>query len=312
MLPSVSSVMAIGVFSAVKNTINEFLEDDCLTMAAALAYYTIFALPPLLVLVIMLAGTILDPKDFQGRLENQVSYLIGAQGTEQIKTMIANAHQPGTGGPVATVLGVAALLFGATGAFVQLQAALNQAWEVEPDPAGGGVRNFLTKRLLSFGMILALAFILMVSLVISTLVSAFGNAISSFLPSGMSSVFLEGLNLGLSLVALSLLFAGIFKFLPDAVISWTDVWIGAFTTAVLFVVGKLVIGLYLGNSNPVSAYGAAASLAVLFVWVYYSSMILLLGAEFTQVWARQYGTEIQPEPSAVRVVRERRYIKAGE
>lgn len=281
-------------------------------MAAALAYYTVFSLPPLLVLVIMLAGTVLDPKDFQGRLENQMGALIGSQGTEQIKTMISNADRPGTGGKVATILGLAALIFGASGAFVQLQAALNQTWEVQPDPASGGWRNFMTKRLLSFGMILALAFILMVSLVISTLVSAFGNALSRFLPDGISSVFLEGMNLTLSLVVLTILFAAIFKFLPDAVISWTDVGIGGFATALLFVVGKLLIGLYLGNSDPVSAYGAAASLAIVFVWVYYSSMILLLGSEFTQVWARQYGTEIQPEPAAVRVVRERRYVRPGE
>jgi len=304
--------MSKSVFSILKSTIDEFLEDDCPTMAAALAYYTVFSLPPLLVLVIMLAGTVLDPKDFQGRLENQMGALIGSQGTEQIKTMISNADRPGTGGKVATILGLAALIFGASGAFVQLQAALNQTWEVQPDPASGGWRNFMTKRLLSFGMILALAFILMVSLVISTLVSAFGNAISRFLPDGISSVFLEGMNLTLSLVVLTILFAAIFKFLPDAVISWTDVGIGGFATALLFVVGKLLIGLYLGNSDPVSAYGAAASLAIVFVWVYYSSMILLLGSEFTQVWARQYGTEIQPEPAAVRVVRERRYVRPGE
>jgi len=304
--------MSKSVFSILKSTIDEFLEDDCPTMAAALAYYTVFSLPPLLVLVIMLAGTVLDPKDFQGRLENQMGALIGSQGTEQIKTMISNADRPGTGGKVATILGLAALIFGASGAFVQLQAALNQTWEVQPDPASGGWRNFMTKRLLSFGMILALAFILMVSLVISTLVSAFGNALSRFLPDGISSVFLEGMNLTLSLVVLTILFAAIFKFLPDAVISWTDVGIGGFATALLFVVGKLLIGLYLGNSDPVSAYGAAASLAIVFVWVYYSSMILLLGSEFTQVWARQYGTEIQPEPAAVRVVRERRYVRPGE
>jgi len=304
--------MSKSVFSILKSTIDEFLEDDCPTMAAALAYYTVFSLPPLLVLVIMLAGTVLDPKDFQGRLENQMGALIGSQGTEQIKTMISNADRPGTGGKVATILGLAALIFGASGAFVQLQAALNQTWEVQPDPASGGWRNFMTKRLLSFGMILALAFILMVSLVISTLVSAFGNALSRFLPDGLSSVFLEGMNLTLSLVVLTILFAAIFKFLPDAVISWTDVGIGGFATALLFVVGKLLIGLYLGNSDPVSAYGAAASLAIVFVWVYYSSMILLLGSEFTQVWARQYGTEIQPEPAAVRVVRERRYVRPGE
>ena len=304
--------MASGVLSALENTISEFIDDDCPTQAAALAYYTVFSLPPLLVLVIMLAGTILDPQDFQGRLENEMGALIGAQGTEQIKTMIVNAHEPDKHFTMATILGIAALLFGATGAFVQLQAALNQAWEVQPDPSVGGVRNFLTKRLLSFGMILALAFILMVSLVISTMVSAFGNAVSRFLPSGMSSVFLEGMNLTLSFIVLTILFAAIFRFLPDAVISWTDVWVGGFATALLFLIGKVLIGLYLGNSNPVSAYGAAASLAVVFVWVYYSSMILLLGAEFTQVWARQYGTEIQPERAAVRVVKKERLIRPAE
>ncbi|RPI20426.1 MAG: YihY/virulence factor BrkB family protein [Acidobacteria bacterium] len=296
------------IFSMLKDTVNEFIEDDCATMAAALSYYTVFSLPPLLVLVIMVASTFVDPEDFRGRLQQQMGSLVGAQGTEQIKVMIAQADKPGSGGALATILGVAALIFGATGAFVQLQAALNQAWEVQPDPNRSTVRNYLLKRLLSFGMVLALAFILMVSLVVSTLVSAFGNALAAFLPSGMSALFLEGFNQTVSLVVFTILFGAIFKFLPDAIISWTEVWVGGFATAVLFVLGKILIGLYLGNSDPVSAYGAAASLAVVFVWAYYSSMILLFGAEFTQVWARRYRTEIQPEPGAVRVVRQK-YVK---
>jgi membrane protein len=292
------------IFSIFKQALQEFIDDDCPTMAAALAYYTIFALPPLLLLMIKLAGYVLDPEDFRGQLEHQLSALIGSTGMQQIHGMLEHANQPDQGGVLATILGVAALLFGATGAFVQLQNALNNAWQVAPNPNRGGVKNFVVKRLLSFGMILAVAFILMVSLAVSTVITALGDTLAGYLPDEVSRSFLYGADLGVTLLVLTLLFGAIFKFLPDAVINWRDVWVGSFATALLFVLGKFLIGLYLGSSDPVSAYGAAASLAVLFIWVYYSSMILLFGAEFTEAWATAYGTEIQPEQDAVRVIRQ--------
>jgi membrane protein len=289
----------------------DFLEDECPTQAAALSYYTIFSLPPLLVLVLLLLGAVLDPQDVQGELERQIRMLMGPAGAEQIRTILQQADRPGSGSVLMTILGIGALILGATGAFGQLQAALNRAWEVKPDPRKGGLRSFLLKRVFSFGMILSLAFLLLVSLALSAMLSAFGDRLGALLPSGVSATLLELLNMGISFLVIALLFAAIFKVLPDARIAWRDVWIGALVTAALFVAGKFLIGLYLGRSNPGEAFGAAGSLAVMFVWIYYSSMILLFGAEFTQAWARQRGSGIEPEPGAVRIVEQSRRVEEG-
>ena len=202
-------------------------------------------------------------------------------------------------------------MLGASGAFGQLQAALNRAWEVAPDPEQGGLKAFLLKRVFSFGMILSVAFLLLVSLVLSAALSAFGGALAGMLPEGVSATLLQVLNQVVSFAVIAGLFAAIFKVLPDATVAWRDVWVGAAVTAVLFVVGKFVIGYYLGRSNPGEAFGAAGSLAVMFVWIYYSSMILLLGAEFTQAWAEARGSGIAPERGAVRVVQEKKQVREG-
>ncbi len=299
--------MISKVWTVMKDTVNEFVDDDCPTMAAALAYYTVFSLPPLLYLVLRLTSLFLDPSDVQGEVEKQISNLIGSQGTEAVRSMLEHVNSSPGSGLAGTLLGLAAILLGATGAFIQLQSALNRAWGVGPDPQRGGVKSFLSKRIVGLGVILVVAFLLLVSLVVSAAISAFGDYVASLFPNAISSVFLQAMNFGISLVVIGLLFAGIFKFLPDAILEWRDVSVGALFTAVLFVVGKTLIGLYLGNSDPVSAYGAAASLAIVFVWIYYSSMIILIGAEFTQVWASNFGTEIRPEANAVRVVREYRH-----
>jgi membrane protein len=234
---------------------------------------------------------------------------MGPTATEQIRTILAQLHQPG-GKALGTVLSIAALVLGATGAFGQLQAALNRAWEVAPDPRAG-LKGFLVKRLFSFGMILTVAFLLLVSLILSAALSAFGGALGRMLPDGLSATLLQVVNLGVSFVVITALFAMIFKVLPDARVAWRDVWVGATVTALLFVIGKFLIGFYLGRSNPGQAFGAAGSLAVLFVWVYYSSMILLFGAEFTQAWVERNGNSIAPERGAVRVVEERKYARDG-
>lgn len=284
-----------------KATFKEFFEDNAPRLAAALSYYTIFALPPLLVLILMLTGAVVDPQDVQGSVERQISSLMGPEGAAQIRTMIEQANAPGAGGTLATILSIAALIFGATGAFAQLQAALNTAWGVKPDPEVGGVKNFLLKRLLSFGMILGVAFLLLVSLLLSALVGMFGDALAGVLGGGISGVLLQVLQATLSLAVITVLFAAMFKVLPDARIAWRDVWMGAAVTALLFVAGKFLIGFYIGRSNPGSAYGAAASLAVVLVWVYFAALIMLLGAEFTQVWSRRRGRGIRPEEGAVRI-----------
>lgn len=300
------------VFTLLKQSGKDFVDDGCPTQAAALSYYTIFSLPALLLLILLILGAVLDPREVQAQLEGQFGALMGPSATQQIRTILQQADQPGAGGPLTTVLSIAALLFGATGAFGQLQSALNRAWEVTPDPEKGGVKAVLLKRVFSFGMILSIAFLLLVSLALSAALSAFGGALGQFLPSGVSATLLQVLNQVISLVVITGLFAALFKVLPDARVSWRDVAVGAGFTALLFVLGKFLIGFYLGRSNPGQAFGAAGSLAVMFIWVYYSSMILLFGAEFTQVWAKRHGSGIAPAKGAVRVLEEKRHVREGQ
>jgi membrane protein len=234
--------------------------------------------------------------------------MMGPSAGEQVRTIIQQAEQKPHGGLLPTILGIAGLIFGATGAFGQLQKTLNRTWNVEPDPNQGGFKNFLSKRLFSFGMILVVAFFLLVSLVISAALTGIGNNLSGFLPDGLSGPLLEVFNTVISLAIIAALFAALFKVMPDAKIAWRSVWVGAVVTALLFVLGKFLIGFYLGKSNPGQAYGAAGSLAVLLLWVYYSSLILLFGAEFTQTWAERRGEGIEPEPGAVRVRRDKQRV----
>lgn len=265
--------------------------------AAALAYYTVFALPPLLVLLIMVAGLVWDPEDVRRAMETQFASIVGGEGAKAIHGMITAADRPGGGNVFRTLLAVAGLIFGATGALLQLQGALNNAWDVKPDPKRGGFRNFLMKRFLSLGMILGVGFLVAVSLALSALISMLGDRLGAGFPDGVLTV----LNFVASFAALALLFAAIFKVLPDAVIAWKDVAVGAMMTALLFVAGKFAIGFYLGRSSPGDPFGAAGALAVILVWVYYAGMILLFGAEFTQAWTRARGRTIRPEQGAIRV-----------
>lgn len=298
-----------GVIGILKETVQDFLKDDCMDSAAALSYYTVFSLPAILVLIMLLVSAVMNPSDVRGGLESQLQSLMGPTAGEQIRTIIQQAEQKPSNGLIPTLLGIAGLLFGATGAFGQLQKALNRAWNVAPDPNQGGIRSFLTKRVFSFGMILAVAFILLVSLVISAALSGLGDSLQQFLPAGLSEPVLQAVNLLISFGVIALLFAALFKVMPDAQVAWRSVWVGAAVTAALFVLGKYLIGFYLGQSNPGQAYGAAGSLAVLLLWVYYSSLILLFGAEFTETWAVRRGEGVQPEPGAVRVKQEKRLVR---
>ncbi|MFW6330206.1 MAG: YihY/virulence factor BrkB family protein [Gemmatimonadota bacterium] len=297
-----------------KDTVNEFLKDDCPRMAAALSYYTVFSLPGLLLLMLLVAGVFADPADLQGRLLSQIRALVGEGGVEQVRAILRNLNRPGGGHPLAAGGSIAVLLFAATGAFAQLQGALNRAWEVEPDPERGGmVRNFLMKRILSFLLILGAALLLLVSLLAQTVLTAFGDFVQALLPPAFSAVALRGLSIGLSLFAAILLFGALFHILPDARVHWRDAWRGAAATGLLFLVGNTLFGFYLSTSSPGSAYGAAGSLALLLVWIYYSSMIFFFGAELTQVLARRRGEGIRPSRGAVRVVLERRIVRdAGQ
>lgn len=285
-----------GVFTLLKNAAKDFSDDDCPRMAAALSYYTVFALPPLLILLLLIAGAVFDPAQVQEAIQTQMGSLMGSSGAQEIGNIINQAERPGGRG-LKAVLGVGALILGATGAFLQLQGALNRAWEVEPDPNAGGIKNFVFKRLLSLGMVLGIAFLLLVSLALSAMVSAVGGFAGRLIP-GLSEPILFLFDTLITFVVITGLFGTIFKVLPDARIAWKDVWVGAVATALLFTIGKFALGFYLGRSNPGEAFGAAGSLALVLVWIYYSSMIVLFGAEFTQQWAVNRGSGIEPEEGA--------------
>jgi membrane protein len=291
------------VLGTLTATIREFLDDDAPRMAAALAYYTIFSLPPILILVLLLTGFFVDPAAVETRMLGQVEGVLGAEGSEQVRTMIRQTADL-EGGPLLVILSLLGLAFGATGAFAQLQAMLNAAWGIAPDPDLGGVRLFITKRVLSFGMILAIAFLILVFLILSTVLTRAGGAVAEALPGAVTAPMLLGLDLGVSLLVFTLLFAAIFKVMPDAVIAWRDVAVGALVTAVVFLVARYVFAFFLSLADPGSAFGAAGALAVILVWVYVASMVLFLGAEFTQVWTRDHGTRILPDDGAVRVAKD--------
>jgi membrane protein len=225
--------------------------------------------------------------------------VVGKAGVEQINTMVNAANKQGRG-IWATAIGVVVLLVGATGVVAQLQATLNRVWDVKADPRRGGIMRLVRKRLLSFAMILGVGFLLAVSLVLTTVLSAIGERMRDWLPSGVSGGLLFSLDVGASLIVFALLFAAMFKWLPDAKVRWRDVALGAIVTSALFIAGKFLLGFYLGRQDT-SAYGPAAALVLILIWVYYSAMILFFGAEFTQVWARRHGARIEPAEGAVRI-----------
>lgn len=287
-------------FSIAKESWKDFSDDRCPRAAAALAYYTIFALPPLLVLVLSILGLIVDPEDVRGELIAQVKRFMGSEGAEQIQTMLENAHHSEQGW-LAAAIGLVVLLAGATAVVIELQDALNTAWEVKPDPRQGGVRLFITKRVISFAMILSIAFLLLISLVITTIIALLNDRFFGSLGDA-AGVLVQGINFVVSFIIITALFAVMFKFLPDAKIRWNEVWVGSILTSLLFVIGKFALGTYLGRKDLGSTYGAAGSLALILLWVYYSGLIFFYGAEFTQTWAKWQGHQIEPEKGAVRVV----------
>jgi len=289
--------------SLVKETFQDWSEDKAPRLAAALAYYTVFSLAPLLILVIAITSFIVGNNvDIRTRLLDQVQGLVGPQAAEAVNTMIDNNTQPGSG-IIATILGIGTLLLGATGLFGQLKDALNTIWEVQPAKSGG-VMSIIKDRFLSFTMVLGISFLLLVSLVISAAISAINGILNNLL--GGAGFIIQIVNFLISTGVVTLIFAMIFKILPDVDIQWKDVWVGALVTALLFNIGKTLIGLYLGNSATASAYGAAGSLVVLLLWVYYSAQILFLGAEFTQVYARRFGSKVLPAEGAVPMTAEQR------
>ena len=277
------------VWDLLKTTGSEWWADNAPRLGASLAFYTMLSIAPLLVIVTTIAGLAYGQEAAQGQLVNQMQDMAGPQGAEAVQSMLKHAYHPTTG-IIASVIGVVILLLGAAGVFVELQSSLDIIWGVTAE-APSGVWGFLRARLLSFLMILVIGFLLLVSLVVSAGLAALG----SFLGGADPSLFFQILNFVISIGVMTLLFALIFKLLPDAQVAWKDVWVGAAITAVLFTVGKFLIGLYLGNSSIGSTYGAAGSLAVFLVWVYYSAQILFFGAEFTQVYTNRFGAHAADE-----------------
>ncbi len=291
-------VTGLNIF---KETLRQWLEDKAPQLGAALAYYTVFSLAPLILVLLAILGLVFrnDPAGAWEKMTVQLGYFLDRSAIEVIQSIAEKAAQ--TGKSIwATIIGVMLALFGASGVFGQLQDALNTIWGVKAKP-GTGIWAFLSGRFLSFAMVGGICFLLLVSMTVESLLKGFSHYVQAALPGGIMIAVAVYLLFDLAIVVLVL--AVIFKILPDAKVRWRDVWIGAFLTALLFALGKWALGLYLGSGSAASAYGAASSLITLLLWVYYSSQILLFGAEFTQVYADYFGGHIEPDTHAVRVER---------
>lgn len=288
------------VWSFAQELVKEYQEDDCFTLGAALSYYTIFSIAPIIVIIIAVAGFVFGPSAVQGELYDNLAELVGSDAATQIQDLVKKSYQSDAG-ILATVIGIVTLVFGATGVVNQLKKSLNIIWEMKAVPKNGIVK-FLLDRLLSLGLILTLGLILLVTLVVEGLVAALSDQIEALVPA-VSGPLLVAVNFMVSLLLTGGLFTFIFKLLPDARVHWADAFRGGVFTAILFALGRIGIGYYLAQGNVGETFGAASFLVILLVWVYYSSQILFLGAEFTQVYARRYGARIYPSGNAVRVKR---------
>ena len=298
-MPGKRSSFIADSFSLLKQTVSEWLEDQVPQLGAALAYYTVFSLAPLVLLLLAIVGFIFhnDPAGAWRKMTEQMSYFLDKSAVDVVANIAQTASHPSKG-MSATIIGILLALFGASGVFGQLQNALNTIWGVKAKP-GAGIVGFIRSRFLSFAMVAGVCFLLLVSLVFESLLKGFSHYIQAIFPGGIVIALVVYSIFDLAVVVL--LFALIFKFLPDVKIQWRDVWIGALMTAIFFAIGKWVLGLYLGSGAAASAYGAASSLITLLLWIYYSSQILLFGAEFTQVYAARSGRALVPAKYAVPV-----------
>jgi membrane protein len=285
---------------------NEFLDDKGFKMAAALSYYAAFSLGPLLIIIIAIAGLVFGEEAVKGQVFLEMRNLVGSDGAVMIETIVKGASDKSTG-IFAGILSIVLLILGSLGVFIELQESLNIIWGVEPKP-GRGIWGFIKTRLVSFSMVVASAFLMMVSLVINSLISLLNNYMGEQFPVLIPLAFV--FNLLSSFIVITLLFAVIYKVLPDVIIAWKYVWLGSILTSVLFSLGKYLIGLYLGNSSYSSTYGAAASLVVLFVWIYYTGLILFLGAEITQIYRKRYSaTKLMPDIDGIIVPKVSEIVK---
>jgi membrane protein len=279
------------IWGLIKESVSRWSEDRAPSMGAALSYYTVFSLAPLLVIVIGIAGLVFGEEAARGAVVEQLQGLIGDEGARAINELIENADKTGTG-IVATMVGVVTLLIGASGVFVELQDDLDRIWKAPPR-VGAGILNFIRARLLTFGMVLAFGFLLLVALVLHAALAAVGKYWGGIF--GGTEWLLHLINFLISFGVVTVLFAMIYKILPNLKIEWDDVWIGAVATAFLFTSGKFLIGLYLGKSAVASSYGTAGAVVILLIWMYYSAQIFLLGAEFTYLFAHHHGSRISKD-----------------
>jgi membrane protein len=284
-----------SIWQFLKTTINEWVEAEPFQLAAALSYYTLFSLAPLLLIAIGVAGFVFGREAAQNQIVETLQGMIGQDSAQTVQEMIQASNEKPKTGMMSTLIGFVALMFGAGGVVGQLQTSLNRIWEVKPKP-GQGIWGFLRQRFFSFAMVLAIGFLLLVSLVVTAVLSSFTGMLSSYL--GDATFVAHALDILVSFGFVTLLFALIYKYVPDVEIQWRDVWIGAALTSVLFTLGKYLIGLYIGTSGVSSTFGAAGSLITILVWVYYSSLIFFLGAEFTRVYATEYGSGVAPAQNA--------------
>jgi membrane protein len=295
-MPDKNSFKLRDIFSLLKETYKKWNDDEPFELSSAVAYYAIFSLPALLVIIIAVAGIFFGAEAVRGKVAGQIGQMLGKDSGEGIQTMIINANKSGRNA-LATIIGSVTLLFGATGVFIQLQKSLNKVWNVKVNP-NEGFKRLLALRATSLGLILAIGFLLLVSLVITAGLAAFGDWINHKLPDFMLYL-MYGVNFLISFGMMTLLFAMIYKFLPDVNIQWKTVWLGAVMTAFLFEIGKFLLSIYFGKADPASAYGAAGSVVLILLWISYSCMILFFGAAFTLVYARRYGQKLEPSAHAI-------------
>jgi membrane protein len=284
-----------SVWQFFKDVVSQWIEDQPFQLASSLSYYALFSLAPLLIIAISVAGLAFGREAAENRIVETLQGLVGEESAQAIQGMIQNASNKPKTGILSAVVGIIVLVFGAGGVVGQLQTSLNTIWGVTVK-SGQGVWGFIRQRFVSFAMVLAIGFLLLVSLVISALLTGLTQFLGTLI--GGAAVVAHALDILVSFAFVTVLFAMMYKFLPDVRIQWKDVWVGAALTSILFTIGKFFIGLYLGSSGATSAYGAAGSLITVLLWVYYSSLILFLGAEFTQVYASQYGSGVVPAETA--------------
>lgn len=289
-------------FSLLKETAKNWNEHDPWKMSAVIAYYAIFSLPGLLIVIIKVVGYFIGDKEVNDELFSTISSQMGAQAASQMRTIV-EASNNSEGFTLAAIVGIGSLIFGATGMFYHVKESLNTMWEVEVKPRKAWLK-LIRDRLFSFGMVLIIGFLMLISLMLSSLITFFSDYLNAVFPE-LGALFFSAVNIVVSLAIITVLFALMFVVLPDAKVRWRDVWVGAFVTAVLFVIGKTLIGLYLGYSDPGSAYGAAGSIVLILLWVSYTSLILFFGAEFTQTYGRRHGMEIVPVEYAERLEKEK-------